>query len=132
VIRGHVGPERLPWRAIIRRYHDEVIEDLLAQADRAASGRRVEDRRCSGWASPTASSSGSPVSKSLKPARGSARMNTPKSTHRVVVVGGGFRRDPDGARPASVRASLPDHVDGMRTRRVICPLLSQYVTFAAR
>jgi len=49
VIRAHVGFDRLLWWAVIRRYHDVVIEDLLAQADRAASGRAVHDRPWPLW-----------------------------------------------------------------------------------
>jgi hypothetical protein len=49
VIRGRVGTKRLLWWAVVRRYHDAVIEDLLAQADSAASGRPVPDRPWPRW-----------------------------------------------------------------------------------
>jgi len=49
VIRGRVGTRRLLWWAIVRRYHDAVIEDLLAQADRAATGRPVQDSPWPAW-----------------------------------------------------------------------------------
>jgi hypothetical protein len=41
VIDGRVGVKRLLWWAVVRRYHDQVVEDLLAQADAEAAGRPV-------------------------------------------------------------------------------------------
>lgn len=49
MIHGRVGPKRLAWWAVIRRYHDEVVEDLLDQAERAAGGAEVPDRPWPLW-----------------------------------------------------------------------------------
>jgi hypothetical protein len=49
VLRGRIDPKLLPLWPIVRRCHDALITDLLAQAERVASGREVPDARRPLW-----------------------------------------------------------------------------------
>lgn len=48
-LRARVEPRLVPLWPIVRGYHDALIEDVLAQADRSATGREVSRGRWPLW-----------------------------------------------------------------------------------